>query len=172
MGTSSRYEITETAPTGCGDQGAAEEVAQNVFSILARKAKEIAERPGLVAWLHRTTTLEAANFRRAESNRRRKMDSYREQVEAEVGEGAEQHGERLRPIVDEALDRLPETDRLAVLYHYYEGRDFREVGALLGKTDAAAQKQTRRALEKLGGMLQKRGVAISAANVIARSSSA
>ena len=142
-----------------GDQGAAEEVAQNVFSILARKADGISARPGLVAWLHRTTTLEAANFRRAEANRRRKMDTYRQQIES-AAENADR--ESLMPVIDEALDKLPESDRLAVLYHYFEGRDFREVGNLLGKSDAAAQKQTRRALEKLGDLLQKRGVAISA----------
>src|SRR5207245_6781746 len=62
------------------DQGAAEEIAQNVFGALARKAWQFALDDSLPAWLHRTTLLESKEWLRGELRRRR-----REQTAAELG---------------------------------------------------------------------------------------
>ena len=45
-----------------GDRTAAEEVAQNVFVTLARKAASIRAGEGLAGWLHRAAVLEAVVF--------------------------------------------------------------------------------------------------------------
>ena len=70
--------------------------------------------------------------------------------------------ENLRELIDEALDHLPDEDRKAVFLRFFEGREFAEIGTRLGKSGGAAQKQIRRALQSLGGILQNKGLSISA----------
>ncbi len=139
-----------------GDPQMAEEITQNVFVIVAKKAVILASRPAFVGWLHRATTFECSNFLRAESHRRRTMKSYSDQLGRSGGRRHDD--EDLLGAVDDALVDLPSSDRLAILYRFFEGRDFKDIGRLLGKSDAAAQKQTRRALEKLAGILRERGI--------------
>ena len=143
-----------------GSPQMAEEITQNVFLIVARKARPLSKRQGFVAWLHRTTAYEAANFLRTETHRKQTMKRYALELETET---AEQRwlAESLRQAVDDAIASLSSCDRLALLYRFFEGRDFRDIGVLLGKSEAAAQKQTRRALEKLASLLRKRGVVTS-----------
>ena len=69
-----------TALRKTGDAGGAEEIAQNVFAILARKAWSFAPDDSLPAWLHKTTLLESKNWVRGELRRRR-----RESAAAELG---------------------------------------------------------------------------------------
>src|ERR1043166_6888380 len=69
-----------TALRKLDDSGAAEEVAQNVFAALARKAWQVAPEDSVPAWLHRTALLEAREWLRGELRRRR-----REQTAAELG---------------------------------------------------------------------------------------
>ena len=54
--------VYATALRKLEDPGAAEEVAQNVFAALARKAWQFAPDDSLPAWLHRTTLLEIQNL--------------------------------------------------------------------------------------------------------------
>ena len=101
-----------TAVRKVEDQGAAEEVAQNVFAALARKAWQFASDDSLPAWLHRTALLEARGWLRGELRRRR-----REQSAAELGTTMKTPDEQtalraLVPLLDEALLSLPRT-RLA-----------------------------------------------------------
>src|SRR2546427_6800216 len=72
--------VYATALRKVEDQGAAEEVAQNVFAALGRKAWCFAADDSLTAWLYRTTLLEAKQWLRGELRRRR-----REQTAAALG---------------------------------------------------------------------------------------
>src|SRR5882672_11550910 len=95
------------------DPGAAEEVAQNVFAALARKAWRFAPDNSLPAWLYRTTLLEAEAWLRGELRRRR-----REQTAAELNTTMKNPDEQtalhaLVPLLDEALLALHEKDRTA-----------------------------------------------------------
>jgi len=71
--------------------------------------------------------------------------------------------EKLRPLLDDALQALGERDREAVLLRYFEQRSFGEVGAALGISGEAARKRVERGVEKLRGVLAKRGINTSAA---------
>src|SRR2546427_7475115 len=64
--------VYATALRKVADQGAAEEVAQNVFAALARKAWRFAAGDSLCSWLYRTTLLEARQWLRGELRRRRR----------------------------------------------------------------------------------------------------
>ena len=57
--------------------------------------------------------------------------------------------EPVRPLLDEALERLNRTDRDAVLLRVIEGRSFQEVGSLLQMSEEAARKRVSHGLEKL-----------------------
>ena len=146
-----------TAMRKVEDHSAAEEIAQNVFATLSRKAWQFARDDSLPAWLHRTTLLEAKTWLRGELRRRR-----REQSAAELGTTMNTSQEEptlraLTPLLDGGLLSLREKDRAALLLRYYEGRSLREVAEGLGVGEQAAHKRIATALEKLADFFQKRG---------------
>ena len=69
--------------------------------------------------------------------------------------------------VDSALAKLPQLDQNILLLRFYHGLSFREIGKQLGKSEDASQKLSSRALEKLGRVLQGRGLSASVAVVAA-----
>ncbi len=149
--------VFATALRKVGDAGGAEEISQNVFGALARKAWRFAPDDSLPAWLHKTTLLESQAWLRGEMRRRR-----REQTAAELGTTMKTPDEQpafqaLVPLLDEALLSLREKDREALLLRYYESQSLRDVGAALGVSDDTAQKRVTTALEKLSQFFQRRG---------------
>jgi RNA polymerase sigma factor (sigma-70 family) len=155
--------VFATALRKLEDAGAAEEVAQNVFAALARKAWQFAPDDSLPAWLHRTTLLEAKAWLRGELRRRR-----REQAAAELGTTMKTAEEQpalraLVPLLDEALLSLREKDRTALLLRYYESHSLRDVGAALGLSEDAARKRVGTALDSLSAFFQRRGFKVGTA---------
>ncbi len=143
-----------------GDGELAREVAQQVFTALARKAAALARHPAPVAWLYRTTRYAAIDAVRARS-RRERHETEGDAImmnqlpdESELGAAWEQ----LRPVLDAAMNELAERDRQAVLLRYFEGRSYGEIGDGLGLTENAARMRVERALEKLRGRLARRGL--------------
>jgi hypothetical protein len=68
----------------------------------------------------------------------------------------------IEPLLDEGMQALSESDRLAILLRYFENRSLREVGAVLGVSDDAAQKRVHRAVDRLRAFLGRRGVGMGA----------
>src|SRR3954468_18744688 len=139
------------------DACGAEDVTQNVFAALSRKAWQFAPDDSLPAWLHRTALLECKSWLRTELRRRR-----REHSAAELGTtmktSEEQHVlHELLPLLDEGLLALREKERAALLLRYYEGQSLRQVGAALQVGEDAAQKRVTTALEQLARFFQRRG---------------
>jgi hypothetical protein len=75
--------------------------------------------------------------------------------------------QQLWPVLDDALHELKEADREAVVLRFLEDRSLREVGARLGLTDNAARMRVERALEKLRGLLERRGITSTASGLAA-----
>ena len=147
-----------------GNAAQAEEVAQSVFTDLARNAARLADRPVLTGWLYTSTRFAAAKARRTEARRRvREQEAYamQEIERSETSKAAE--WERLRPVVDDALHALDETDREAVLLRFFEGRAFADIGATLRLSEDTARKRVERALDKLAAALATRGVTSTSA---------
>ena len=143
-----------------GDRELAQEVAQNVFTVLARKATRLNPEIPLGAWLHRATLFEASRARRKESLRNKKMTEFAEQMDIEPQDRLDSWHE-IVPLIDEAVDRLSRNDRQVVILRFFEGRTYQDIGDRLGKSDEAIRKRVSRALVKLAGILGRAGVAIS-----------
>jgi len=141
-----------------GDTHRAQDVAQEVFTSLARKARTLAQRPALAGWLHTSTryaALQAVRTERRRQNREQEIYAMTDTLQSDPS-GIE--WERLKPFVDEALHALNERDREAVLLRFFEGRPFAEVGAKLAVSEDAARVRVDRALDKLRTTLARHGV--------------
>src|SRR6185295_20396067 len=67
--------VFATALRKVADAGAAQEIAQNVFSALARKAWRFAPDDSLPSWLHKAALLESKTWLRGELGRRRREET-------------------------------------------------------------------------------------------------
>ena len=70
--------------------------------------------------------------------------------------------EQLRRVLDDAMSELSETDYDALVLRFYQGQDYRTVGAAIGVNDDTAQKRVSRALDKLRNLLAHRGIRTTA----------
>src|SRR3989442_11269966 len=152
--------VYATAFRQVGDATLAEEITQNVFIALARKAPRLAGIETLAGWLHRTAILEAKARTRAELRRKRREETAVE-ISRLQSEGASPL-EALVPLLDEGLLNLRDGDRLALVMRFLEERSLRDVGAALGVDEDAARKRVSRALDRLAGFLRRRGFAVPA----------
>ena len=144
----------------------AEEVAQSVFTDLARNAVPLCRmKPDtvLTAWLYQVTRRTAIDAIRKESRRQR-----REQIAGEMKDmnATANDWKPVEPLLDDAMAALEATDRNAILLRYFENKNLCEVGQALGTSDDAAQKRVSRAVERLREFFAKRGVTVSASGLI------
>lgn len=144
-----------------GDPHRAREVTQMVFIDLARKAASLVRHPLLTGWLHQSTRWAANNLRRSELRRAAHERAAAVELLATEAPVATQAVEwdALRPLLDAALDELREADREAVLLRYFNNCTFAEVGRQLGTGENAARMRVERALDKLHGILRRKGLA-------------
>jgi RNA polymerase sigma factor (sigma-70 family) len=142
-----------------GDSQLAEELAQNVFFSLARKAGSIRTDVLIAGWLHRASYLASSHALRAEASRKRTMKQFTE-VHSLTDSTAPDLPSDLAPVLDEAMDRMSPTDRDILLLRFASGFTLRQIGDSLGKSESASQRHLQRALEKLCGLLRKQGVTV------------
>ena len=135
----------------------AEEVAQSVFTDLARQAANLKPETVLSAWLYQVTRRTAIDVVRREARRQ-----LREQIATEMNamNATADEWPHIEPLLDEAMSALDDTDRTAVLLRYFENKSLREVGQTLGASEEAARKRLSRAVERLREFLAKRGVSV------------
>jgi RNA polymerase sigma factor (sigma-70 family) len=152
------------------DPQLAEEVTQAVFIILARKAGSFDEKTILPGWLYRTACFVSSSALKQEYRRQlREQEAYMQSKLDEAGTDAA--WKQMSPLLEEAMLRLGQTDRDALVLRFFEGRSLNEVGAALGASEDAAKKRVNRAVEKLRGFFTKRGVVLPAAALTAAISS-
>ncbi len=150
-----------------GDAALAEDVSQAVFTELARKAPRLLAHPCLAGWLYTAVRRLAANWRRADHHRRRREQEAQSMNELLSEDSPHEVWQRVRPALDDALHELKEGDRAALVLRFLEERSLGDVGARLGLNENAARMRVDRALEKLRGLLARRGITSTASGLAA-----
>src|ERR1051325_2088000 len=137
------------------------DVAQIVFTDLARKAPSLRADTVLIGWLCHAARLAALEQLRGDRRR-----TQRERQAMELHEPAPEIPDdwrAVRPLLDEAIAGLNHEDRDALLLRFFQNASLASVGATFGVSEDAAQKRVSRALGRLREFLAKRGIHTTAA---------
>jgi RNA polymerase sigma factor (sigma-70 family) len=142
------------------DAAAAQDVAQETFLELARKAGGITQ--SVAAWLHRVSWNRACDVVRRETARKRVEKAMAETWHTD----REATWADIEPHVDEALNELPKELREVLVLYFLEGRTQAEVARYLGKNQATVSRAIERGISAMREALRSRGV-IAGAGLVA-----
>ncbi|MDX1953219.1 MAG: sigma-70 family RNA polymerase sigma factor [Verrucomicrobiota bacterium] len=105
---------------GSGDKHLADDATQVVFSDFARKASGFSENLMIGGWLHRHTCFVVWKMIRSEQRRKK-----RELTAASISTDTEDPDTKLEGLkewLDEEINSLNSTDRVAIILRYFEGK--------------------------------------------------
>jgi RNA polymerase sigma factor (sigma-70 family) len=139
------------------DREEAQDAAQAVFLVLARKAGSIRKPEALGPWLH-GVALRVAQRARSEEARRRTVERRKAEImyQSQTQDGRPDllgHAE-----LHEEVDRLPEKYRQPIILCYMQGRTQVEAAEALGWPLGTVQVRLHRGRERLRSSLTRRGV--------------
>lgn len=135
------------------DPAAAEDAAQLAFIDLTRKAERFDGRREFGPWFRSLVLNRARNARRSRGRRRFHENKARlgEATHAEAASREESRG------LAEAIDRLPEELRAAVVLHYFQGMSHKAISEDLGWTRGVVASRLRQGLGRLRESLAAAG---------------
>jgi RNA polymerase sigma factor (sigma-70 family) len=145
-----------------GDTHLAKDVAQEVFVNLAQKAGGLQNRASLAGWLYTSTHYAVTRALRTRHRQARRDQEAFIMNELTSPDSADDWN-RVRPVLDEVMRELNETDREAILLRYFENCPYAEIGRKLRLNENSARMRTERALDKLHSLLGRRGVTSTSA---------
>jgi RNA polymerase sigma factor (sigma-70 family) len=153
--------VYSAALRSAGNAHAAQEITQAVFIILAGKANELPQHTVLSGWLYQAARLTAANYLRTEIRRQhREQEAYMQPI---LNEPESEAWRQISPLLDDAMGRLGEKDRNAIVLRFFENKNLSEVGLALGASEDAAKMRVDRALEKLRRYFNQHGISSTTA---------
>ena len=161
--------IHSSAFRRCGNRALSEEVTQDVLTLLARKAPSLAKHPNLTAWVFQTTRLETAKAMRTEQRRNKKHERYSNDPlfsdSTSLQPEQQASWNTLLPHLDSSLDQLSDRDRDLILKRFFEKQKFKDIAQELKASEGACKMQLKRALERLGSILQSHGSSLPVATL-------
>jgi RNA polymerase sigma factor (sigma-70 family) len=144
-----------------GDRHAAEDAFQEVFALLVRKAGSLREPEGVGPWLF------GVAYRTARTARGRAARRGACERKAARPPAVEPSGDLvwrdLRPVLDDAVARLPKKHREPFVLHYLQGVPVDDVAGRLGWPRGTVAARLARAREQLRKGLVRQGVTLSGA---------
>jgi RNA polymerase sigma factor (sigma-70 family) len=132
-----------------GDFARAQDVSQEVFIALARKAPLLRGRSSIAGWLHLAVGHAAANLKRAEDRRQRREREAHAMNELSTPEVRPEDWKKIEPALNQLVNELRPMDREALLLRFYQQRSLQEIANLLRLTDNAVRLRIERALVRL-----------------------
>ncbi len=141
-----------------GDPHLAEEVAQSVFIIFSRKAGRLSSSVSICGWLLQTARFVSRDAIKMRQRRQRNEQEFASSLDQSSSPGVGQNA--IQAVLDEALLALPAAEQVGVMAHFYEGKNFKEIGRMLAISEDGAQKRVSRSLAKLRTFLLKRGAKV------------
>jgi RNA polymerase sigma factor (sigma-70 family) len=134
-----------------GDEALAADAVQETFFQLVKNADKITGSLG--SWLHRVATRRAIDLIRQNISRRSREECYAEQADLDGSSWSE-----VEPIVDEALEELPEDLKELLLLHFMQGRSTIQIAAAQGVSQPTISRRLTKALDQLRQILRDRGI--------------
>lgn len=133
-----------------GNEGRAEELAQDVFLKVAEGRRRYEPLAKLSTWLFRIATNVALNERRREEYRsaHTSLDAVEEPGHTARGDMTT-GGKEMDEIVKKAVAGLPDTQRAALLLCTHEEMSYRDIGLALSVSEKAVKSLVHRARESL-----------------------
>ncbi|MCZ7644646.1 MAG: sigma-70 family RNA polymerase sigma factor [Planctomycetota bacterium] len=136
----------------------AEDAAQAVFLTLAQKAHALRVHATLGPWLHRVAVCVSRDARRtAQARTKREQEAALAMQRADGNEALEE----LKPVLDEAIDALPEAYRAPLVLHHLEGLTHEAAAERLGLKSSTLSMRLTRGRELLRERLAQRGAIVS-----------
>jgi RNA polymerase sigma-70 factor (ECF subfamily) len=135
----------------------ADELAQDVFVLLADKAMRYESRMKAKAYLYGIAVKKARAWRRNTWLRRKLLHQARDEgafFDSEAGQSP-LAGVELREVVAQTLSRLPEKQRTVLLLHAVEGFKGEEIANILGVSPKTVRTRLFRARQALLGNVNK-----------------
>lgn len=142
------------------DPHLADDAAQAVFVLLARKAAGLKRTVVLPGWLLTVARHASLKALRASSRRRTHEQQAALETKTVHDDARDPEWAALAPYLDSGLARLGPGERDAIALRILEGLSYEETAARLGIDRNAVEKRVSRALEKLRVFLTRRGVTI------------
>ena len=151
------------------DPALAEDAAQVVFLLLARKAPSLLRVDSLAGWLFRASRFCARNALRQERRRRvHEQEVMADMTRVHLNGPPLPSWDHLEPLLNAALgSHCGPHEQDVVLLRYLEGASWRETAARLGLAEDAAQKRGTRAVDKMRRFVNRQGLMLSLAALTA-----
>ncbi len=142
----------------------AEDAFQATFLVLVRKAASIRPRAMVGNWLYGVAHSTALKARAMYAKRR---DKERAAAARPAPEAAADTWEQLQPLLDQELQALPATYRVAIVLCDLEGKTIKEAAQQLGCPPGTVGTRLARGRKLLARRLSRRGLAVSGGAVAA-----
>jgi RNA polymerase sigma factor (sigma-70 family) len=136
-----------------------EDVFQATFLTLARRANSISKKDSLASWLYKVAFRIACRARGKVSMLTNQLASLQGQSDPD----ADVIWRDLRPVLDQEIAQLPESQSRPIILCYLEGKTHEEAAELLGWPKGTLAARLARGRERLRQRLTRRGWTLSAA---------
>ncbi|MEK7414625.1 MAG: sigma-70 family RNA polymerase sigma factor, partial [Planctomycetota bacterium] len=142
----------------------ADDATQGVFVLLMRQPRTFPNEQALAAWLHRAAYYACLHIVRDEKRRRERehhaMTDLASTTDPSTESATSTSWSAVSPHLDEALEELSESQRAAVLSHFFVGQSLSQIARDTGRSKVAIHGLVQRALENLRRHLARKGVAV------------